>query len=384
MTSEQYIADLKDALKKLAGVRPVGQEYIRLVNDTVLGGLDYLGQSVTRAMYSDLWTWLNENQPSRILSESDWQAMYTSQNGNVPYYSSGDGSTTFRLPRVVGYFKGAGTVSEVGQYTAEGLPNITGNLDVTPDADNAGMDASATGGGAIKEIYSTGSGSDVNGTNWTVWKGFSFDASLSNPIYGASDHVTPETVTVVMGVIAFGSVARIGEATEEGIVAELGEHGAKLGELESSVAKAVPAGFVMPFAANSTPAGYLLCNGAAVSRTTYAALFAAIGTTYGTGDGSTTFNLPNLTNKFIQGSGTAGTVKAAGLPNITGTFEPSDGRGGAATGAFYKTSYSGWKEKGTEGTDYTWKFDASRSNAIYGASTTVQPPALTMRYYIKY
>lgn len=146
----------------------------------------------------------------------------------------------------------------------------------------------------------------------------------------------------------------------------------------------LPAGAVFAFAANAAPAGCLLCNGAAVSRTTYAALFAAIGTTYGAGDGSTTFNLPNLTDKFIQGSGTAGTTKAAGLPNITGTFEPSDGRGGAATGAFNKTSYSGWAEKGTEGTDYTWNFDASRSNAIYGKSTTVQPPALTMRYYIKY
>ncbi|MCY1196395.1 Phage Tail Collar Domain protein [compost metagenome] len=61
---------------------------------------------------------------------------------------------------------------------------------------------------------------------------------------------------------------------------------------------AVPAGFVLPFAASAPPAGWLRANGAAVSRTTYAALFAAIGTTYGAGDGSTTFNLPDVRAEF--------------------------------------------------------------------------------------
>jgi len=62
-----------------------------------------------------------------------------------------------------------------------------------------------------------------------------------------------------------------------------------------------PAGTVSYTAANTVPAGYLECNGAAVSRTTYATLFAAIGTTYGTGDGSTTFNLPDLRGEFVRG-----------------------------------------------------------------------------------
>lgn len=55
------------------------------------------------------------------------------------------------------------------------------------------------------------------------------------------------------------------------------------------------------WATNTAPAGYLECSGAAVSRTTYAALFAVIGTTFGSGDGSTTFNLPNLRGEFIRG-----------------------------------------------------------------------------------
>ena len=63
----------------------------------------------------------------------------------------------------------------------------------------------------------------------------------------------------------------------------------------------IPSGAVFYFAASTAPTGYLKANGAAISRTTYAALFAAIGTTFGSGDGSTTFNLPDLRGEFIRG-----------------------------------------------------------------------------------
>ena len=63
----------------------------------------------------------------------------------------------------------------------------------------------------------------------------------------------------------------------------------------------LPPGIVGTFARNTAPAGWLKANGAAVSRTTYAALFAAIGTTFGVGDGSTTFGLPDLRGEFVRG-----------------------------------------------------------------------------------
>jgi len=63
----------------------------------------------------------------------------------------------------------------------------------------------------------------------------------------------------------------------------------------------VPTGVVATFAMNSAPTGWLKANGAAVSRTTYATLFAAINTTFGSGDGSTTFNLPDLRGEFLRG-----------------------------------------------------------------------------------
>lgn len=158
----------------------------------------------------------------------------------------------------------------------------------------------------------------------------------------------------------------------------------------------VPTGTIIAYAANSAPDGYLLCNGATVSRTTYADLFATIGTTYGTGDGSTTFALPNLEDKFIMGSATAGTVKAAGLPNAQGSLEmrtytqSNDWLGFNQTGmvsiatitSTVNTYVDGVAASGSKTTKYTW--DLSKSNSIYGKSTTVQPPALTTRFYIKY
>jgi len=61
-----------------------------------------------------------------------------------------------------------------------------------------------------------------------------------------------------------------------------------------------PAGMISLFGNSTAPTGWLQCNGAAVSRTTYSDLFAAIGTVYGVGDGSTTFNVPELRGEFVR------------------------------------------------------------------------------------
>ena len=163
-------------------------------------------------------------------------------------------------------------------------------------------------------------------------------------------------------------------------------------ELDIHDAGALPTGSYIQFAGSQAPAGFLVCNGGEISRTTYSALFDVIGTTYGSGDGSTTFNLPNLIDRFLQGSTTSGTVKNAGLPNITGGFDPTDLRGGHlfqfayTSAAFYGNTLGYGSTIGTPDTNesVTIEFDASRSNSIYGNSTTVQPPALTCLICIKY
>lgn len=71
----------------------------------------------------------------------------------------------------------------------------------------------------------------------------------------------------------------------------------------AKLSEGIPVGSILPFGGNSAPSGFLLCNGAAISRTTYANLYAVIGTTYGSGNGSSTFNVPNAsTGRLINGS----------------------------------------------------------------------------------
>mgnify|MGYP001348637023 CR=1 FL=1 len=136
------------------------------------------------------------------------------------------------------------------------------------------------------------------------------------------------------------------------------------------------------------PKGWLICNGQAISRIDYNKLFEVIGTTYGSGDGTNTFNVPNLNQKFpeMDTTKTLGANVSAGLPNITGNFSAYNGAGiDTANGSFYLSNtqhinYAGRSERDT----YLCNFDASRSSSIYGNSTTVQPPALIINWFIKY
>jgi microcystin-dependent protein len=93
-------------------------------------------------------------------------------------------------------------------------------------------------------------------------------------------------------------------ADNEVTTAKIADGNVTLAKLVTAVQQALlPAGAVQAFAMNSAPAGWLAADGTAVSRSTYAALFAAISTTYGAGDGSTTFALPDLRGIFVRGSG---------------------------------------------------------------------------------
>lgn len=91
----------------------------------------------------------------------------------------------------------------------------------------------------------------------------------------------------------------------------------------------VPTGSILPYAGSSAPTNWLLCDGSAVSRVTYATLFALVSTTYGSGDGSTTFNLPNLKNRIPIGAGAATVVatfssRASNVITVTGLTNASN------------------------------------------------------------
>ncbi|ARQ46313.1 phage tail protein [Oxalobacter formigenes] len=158
---------------------------------------------------------------------------------------------------------------------------------------------------------------------------------------------------------------------------------------EEIAKKGVPVGTIEYFATSTPPAGYLKADGAAVGRETYPDLFAAIGTAFGEGDGSTTFNLPDLIGRFAQGSDVPGQKLEAGLPNAIGKlsgffgFTPVYKSGALSTTGSAGVQFETIGVAGGASSNKIINLDLSESNPIYGASDTVQPPALTLLPCIK-
>ena len=173
----------------------------------------------------------------------------------------------------------------------------------------------------------------------------------------------------------------------------------------------MPTGTVTMFAGSTAPTGWLICDGSAVSRTTYAALFAVIGTTYGTGNGSSTFNLPNLQGKFALGksssyalgsTGGAATVSlsTANLPAHTHGSKTLTGETSAygdtgLIGASATPVSGGIIQKGGQTysygpdwantTAYSFKVDATHEHDSVGSGTAHNnmPPYVSVNYIIK-
>lgn len=210
----QFVSALKEALNGLRTIHSVGEEWCSYIGKIPTGGVPYCGQEVTRSTYSALWSYAQAQ--GLVKSESEWQAIYSAQGGNVPYYSSGDGSSTFRMPRLVGYVRGASGQSEAGAYVKEGLPNITAN--VRQVRSTAGQNASSTGALYWASLSETYPNNAAQKTDYTYGNGLLLDASLSSSVYGSSDHVTPETSVVLFGVYAFGEVSNV-DALDAGALA---------------------------------------------------------------------------------------------------------------------------------------------------------------------
>jgi len=176
----------------------------------------------------------------------------------------------------------------------------------------------------------------------------------------------------------------------------------------------IPTATVVPWTDSSVPTGFLECNGSAVSRSTYSALFAVIGTTYGAGNGSTTFNLPDLQDEVVVGksgtkalasTGGANTVASSGsvsgtigdtaltiaqLPahthnpvTITSSVPGSDnptGSGGLETATVTPGSnLTGTTSSTGSGDTHTHSF----SGTFSGSATSVVQPYLALIYIIK-
>ena len=164
----------------------------------------------------------------------------------------------------------------------------------------------------------------------------------------------------------------------------------------------IPTATIIPWTDSSVPSGYLECNGAAVSRSTYSALFAEIGTTYGAGDGSSTFNVPDLQDKVpVSKSNNKSLASTGGAENVTSTGNVAGSTANAtlSTAQLASHSHSGATANnpdggadpnrpdgnisGTGNTGSGQGHSHNMSASFSGDATSVLQPYLTVIYIIK-
>ena len=181
------------------------------------------------------------------------------------------------------------------------------------------------------------------------------------------------------------------------------------GSAWGGVASGVPVGTILAHAANTPPTGFLECNGSNISRSTYATLFSAISTTFGVGDGSSTFALPDLRGQFIRGWANTGSTDASRVFGSTQTDQNKNhthttdstsltggirkisegfGAGGSATGVFTKTADGNNTITGSSSTSPVGgvDFDGTHTHTISssGGGTEARPTNLALMYIIKF
>ena len=141
----------------------------------------------------------------------------------------------------------------------------------------------------------------------------------------------------------------------------------------TALATAVPVGVVQMWAGEAAPAGWLLCQGQAVSRTTYAALYAVCGTAYGTGDGSSTFNLPDLRARMpigFSGSGAFNALgNAGGEENHTLTTAEMPSHGHPVTAGTNMPKLGVWSTNMVAGTSWRAISNTNGSDGALGVAS---------------
>lgn len=215
---------------------PVGFEDYVSYTELDLGQLIRNGQLVSREIYSDLWNFV-QSKPSMLLTEEEWQANLTANEGLAcNYYSAGDGSTNFRLPKASVIVLPDPNPENINKYSTDTQRNITGLLasrTITNQDRNLFINATSTwdtgyqslsdmGAFRIKEISWSGShlpmqsgSEDLSNYKTTA---IDFDASRSVGVEHTGNEVKPKTITKLPIVYAFGRIVNAGELDFQTVV----------------------------------------------------------------------------------------------------------------------------------------------------------------------
>ena len=198
---KEYCDQLKDMIENKGEGLPLGHIYLWPFSTPPDGSIQVNGSTYSRELYSDLWNLIQEK--GWYKPEAEWQQIASENGGYCPWYSDGDGSTTFRTPKFAPYQKLALASGDAGKYYEAGLPNITGTFGFKSQG---AYQRAPTG--VFYNTGDAGGGSyDSNGTGHDV---VGIDASRVTSIYGNSTTVQPESHDWIVCVVAFGTATNVG------------------------------------------------------------------------------------------------------------------------------------------------------------------------------
>lgn len=158
------------------------------------------GSTYNRTLYADLFAYIKSKGWTK--TETEWQSIAQANNGYCPWYSDGDGSTTFRTPKFAPYQKIALASGDAGKYYEAGLPNITGTFSRKVN------DSFNTYGVFYEKEVGAQTNGSYGGTGYP--SGLGFEASRSSSIYGNSTTVQPESHDWIICAVAFGTTTNVG------------------------------------------------------------------------------------------------------------------------------------------------------------------------------
>lgn len=218
----------------VSSILPLTDAGLHLLDGAVISGDGIYGKFVTYI------AGLVSSYPNLFISEADWQASISSYGvcGKFVYDST---NNTVRLPKITGIIEGITDLSALGSLVEAGLPNITGQFNLAPGA-TVRSDAAASG--AFQNVNSTSYAPSF--VQQTGYGDLSFNASRSNPIYGKSNTVQPQTIKAYYYICVAASVKPNIEADIDQIVSDLNlKAGTDLANV-NSLGKSTSAGWAMP------------------------------------------------------------------------------------------------------------------------------------------
>lgn len=224
--------------------------------------------------------------------------LYFNDGNGVPVQITNSGAVNVTSS---GISNGTANASLIGgALVVTSSPTVAGNIDGaslilrnnTPSSYGITLSAPAALSNDYNVVLPALPGS---GTNVMTLNSSGNMASITYDAVGVNmTSVGSQAIATSMGTVGANTIAGAMNSTGTSSIASV---------MQANSQWVLPPGMIAPYAGAAAPTGWLLCDGSAVSRSTYAALFAVVGTTYGYGDGSTTFNVPNTAGTFIRGSG---------------------------------------------------------------------------------